>query len=79
MFVVLGIPLPVFSLMCSCKKNSDSFLFTDTDSPAKNHQVFELVAASHEKVSLCDLDRQLSLAHFHPPTYYGQMHLSQLP
>ena len=30
-----GIPLPVFSLICSCKKISDSFSFTVTECPRK--------------------------------------------
>lgn len=32
---ITGIPLPVFSLICSCKKISDSFSFTGTECPRK--------------------------------------------
>lgn len=32
---ITGIPLPVFSLMCSCRNISDSFSFTGTEWPRK--------------------------------------------
>ena len=37
--MILGTPRPDFSLICSCKKISDSFSFTGTDSPRKNPSI----------------------------------------
>ena len=40
LLTIVGIPLPVFSLMCNCKNSSDNFSFTGTECPSKNHQEF---------------------------------------
>ena len=50
--MILGTPRPDFSLICNCKKISDSFSFTGTDSPRKNP------SNSSTAPGIVDADRQ---------------------